>query len=103
VHFFDLCGTMSLLLKRVKVELFCCYWKENSSWRSPSSSLVPTYRTDGQTFRSFSLLDAGCRLAAVIAAQLARLLRHIVCSEKKKKDSRAIGASHMKATPDTWI
>jgi len=84
-----------------EIELCCYYWKENASWRSPSNSLVPTYRTDGQTFRSFSLLDVGCRLAAAMAAQLARLLRHVVCSEKKK--SKAIGASHMKATPDTWI
>ena len=69
----------------VEVELCRCYWKENDSWRSPSNSLVPTYRTDGQTFRSFSLLDVGCRLAAAMAAQLARLLRHVVCSEKNRK------------------
>jgi len=47
------------------------------------------------------LLDAGCRLAAAMGAQLARLLRHVVCSGKKI--SKAIGTSHMKATPDTWI
>jgi hypothetical protein len=86
------------LLKSFEMKLFCFYWKENSSWRSPSNSFVPTYRTEGHTSRSFSLLDAGCRLTAAMAAQLARLLRHVVCSGGKI--SKAIGTSHMKAT---WI
>jgi hypothetical protein len=88
VHFFGLYCTISFFfLKSFEVKLFCCYWKENSSWRSPSNFLVPIYQTDGHTFRSFSLLDAGCRLAAVMAAQLARLLRYVVCSGEKNIES----------------